>query len=619
MKNEIKRIKREVKKLAKEKKYEEIYQQYGPKYFRKYVSEQYKEKDIEKLREEGKYIDIYTKYGRLDLESKIRLSKAERDKTLPVKNGSIARFIGYTKISIASFLSAVSTSYAVTQLDGPIYTQIAINNNKEQYESQIQEYNEKIKEYAEKFDITKQSDLEIIMRCMYDLHNTIEGYGTPKLDLAGYRGLDVINEGGIGVCRNFAPNIADKLNEINPEYNARIVTIYSNSSKFIPNNITKTIICDNGDKIVQKANEKEIYENDILVQKEITTDDNIVKIYYNESGETIKEEIINENEKIEITYEEGKKIEKRSKGNENLEIIYDEKGNVEKETRTIKEEKNGVSYYKEIVNGKLKYLNEKTEYNYKYVIYDDEGNVSCESIADSEKEVTKNFRNGQLYLISTLESGYETKVRYDEQGNEISCETEKTDRENSYISDKRFYGKLDEYKETINILEQYEKVKKESMVNGKIANHEIVAVDIDSDNITLLIDPFMLGLGIYKNGEIIMFNEQKKEESQYIKSNIINEATIDGMEKFIEYPANYIKSFKEPTLSMEELEDKYGIVAQNKMLEKIEKEETKSMFKETLKVNDIDKVNVSYNFEKNIAYMDNRKTENEIEEEQELK
>ena len=59
-------IKKEVKKLAKQKKYEEIYQEYGPTYFRKTVPNRYKYADIEKLESEGKYIDIYEKYGEID-------------------------------------------------------------------------------------------------------------------------------------------------------------------------------------------------------------------------------------------------------------------------------------------------------------------------------------------------------------------------------------------------------------------------------------------------------------------------------------------------------------------------------------------------------------------------
>ena len=58
-----KEIKKQVKQLAKKKEYEQIYKEYGPYYFRQYVSRNYKKQDIKQLKQEGKYLDIYVKYG----------------------------------------------------------------------------------------------------------------------------------------------------------------------------------------------------------------------------------------------------------------------------------------------------------------------------------------------------------------------------------------------------------------------------------------------------------------------------------------------------------------------------------------------------------------------------
>lgn len=63
-------IKKEVKLLAKQKKFEQIYNEYGPQYFRKYVSRKYKKREIKKLRQEGRYLDIYEKYGKLEGDTK---------------------------------------------------------------------------------------------------------------------------------------------------------------------------------------------------------------------------------------------------------------------------------------------------------------------------------------------------------------------------------------------------------------------------------------------------------------------------------------------------------------------------------------------------------------------
>ena len=56
--------KEEIKKLKKDKNYEEIYQKYGQKVYIKNVSSRYKKEDLKKLSKEGRYMDIYNKYGR---------------------------------------------------------------------------------------------------------------------------------------------------------------------------------------------------------------------------------------------------------------------------------------------------------------------------------------------------------------------------------------------------------------------------------------------------------------------------------------------------------------------------------------------------------------------------
>lgn len=446
------------------------------------------------------------------------------------------------------------------------------------------------------------------MRCMRDLHNTIEGYGEPKLDIAGYRGLDVIDEGGIGFCRNFAPNIADKLNAINPEYNARTITLYTSPGKFTSNNIEHTQIDENGNKTVIRGNEQELYVNNILNVRAIILDDAIIKTFYNEKGEITSELTIKEDENIEITYENGKKIQEEiRKGNETVTTTYNENGEVNAERRTISEDKDGVHFYKEFINGQLTYLKEQTEEYYNYTIWSLNGNISLEVKANSDKEIKKDYSyiSGKLDYVSILEDGQETIIQYDDNGNEISCETKKADRENHFIEAKATSELISNVNNYITYLEAVENYK----VDNKIPDHEIVAVDIESENITLLIDPTSPGLGVYKDGKIVMFNEQNQEDAKYIRGNVMDVAEFNGLGQFTQYPVDYIKSFKEPTLSMEELEAKYGLEAQNKMLEQIEKEDGKNTFKESLKITDNDKTTVSYDFENNTVYIENNKTQ----------
>ncbi len=79
---------------------------------------------------------------------------------------------------------------------------------------------------------------------------------------------------------------------------------------------------------------------------------------------------------------------------------------------------------------------------------------------------------------------------------------------------------------------------------------------------------------------------------------------MQGTKKLVESPLDYIKSFRELELTMEELEEKYGVEAQNKMLEEIEREESQekaqSKFKEELK---IDK-GITYNYDTNVVTID---------------
>lgn len=608
--NDEKRIKKEVKALAKQEEYEKIYYQYGPKWFRKYVSEDYKEKDINKLRAEGRYIDIYTKYGKLDLESKIKERKERKGKQLHTENGGIFRCIACIKEMIGYIIGAQATMLLI----GPIITDIQINNNKHEYEKEIEEYQKEIEEYAEKFDISTQSDLEIIMTCMYDLHNRIQGYGEPQLDIVGYRGLDVMKEGGIGVCRNFAPNIADELNEINPEYNARLITVYVEEGGIINNNIPSRVIEEGVDaetltrgKFISEilGNEQYVYRDGDLIRRITKNKDSIITEYY-EDGRITKEKIVKEGEEIQILYDNEQKIQEQiiKKENEETKISYNDKGEIEREEKKINEEIDGIKYRKDYRDGNLYYYREVAENYYKDIYYNEDGSIRTECIADSNKQETYYYSmyGGYLFNFTVLEDGYETEIRYDENGQEISRETNKSNKENYYIENKETEEMMEQLEELTQLKEEQRENKKEN----RIPNHEIVAVDIDSDNITLLIDPTALALGIYKDGKIIILNKQDPEKETYLMSNILDDARREGTKKFVQWPIDYIKSFKNPTLSMEEIEEKYGLEAQNDMIRRIEERYSKKKtLREDIKIKD----NITYDFDNNVVTIINDRTQ----------
>ncbi len=100
----------------------------------------------------------------------------------------------------------------------------------------------------------------------------------------------------------------------------------------------------------------------------------------------------------------------------------------------------------------------------------------------------------------------------------------------------------------------------------------VTLVDIDEDNITLVLDPTNPGLGIYKNGNIIMFNSNDGQDIEYKAKEYITatmfKGGLNGINSTIE---EYAQSFAKPKITMKELKEKYGLEAQNKALKEVRK------------------------------------------------
>lgn len=134
-------------------------------------------------------------------------------------------------------------------------------------------------------------------------------------------------------------------------------------------------------------------------------------------------------------------------------------------------------------------------------------------------------------------------------------------------------------------------------------NHTVVILDIDEDNVTLMLDPTNPGIGVLKDGKIIPFNITKNstinEKVTPITCFIVREDPF-GLSKQL------LSSFKEPTLSIEELKDKYGLDAQNKALSSLQEKE--NSFKDTLVVhlsNNVDAIG-NLNMDKSISKGDKK-------------
>lgn len=510
-----KEIKKEVKLLAKQGQFEQIYHEYGPEYFRKYVSRNYKKKDLRKLKNEGKYFDIYEKYGEKELDylsiyaEDVR-NEAGRKRSLPIKIVEAGRdYIRGCSFALAGIagtflglLGAIGIREDITKIQ-----------NSQKYAKEIDEYKEKIKEYSKSFDIHTQSDMEIIMKIMNDMHKTIRGYGEPKIDATGYEGMDVMDKNGIGVCRNMAENMADKLNAINSEYNARTIVLYAKLEDYEGANIENNII--EGNKRTNIiGNVTQTYINEKLSTRKIDYGDTVITYEYKEdlvlSKKSIRTKIPNEIE----------------------EILYDENRNIIGHRKSIKESNENSEKEKQFVNGKLSSETEKTNHYYMRIDYDDNGKIKSKTIADKDSQRTTWYgENKNIQSVTILKDGYETIIFYDGLGLEKDRKKEKTDKTNQFLD-------LMEQKKK----EKEQKEQENKEMEEQIANHKIVAVDLKDEDITLLIDPTCLGLGIYKDGAIHMFNETQDNEAIY-KTEFLYFLKNRGIEAFLEYPIDYIKKF----------------------------------------------------------------------------
>lgn len=259
-----KETKEKIKRLKKEKKYDDIFYNYGSKAYVKNTPARIKRKEKNKLFSEGKYMDIYNKYvynqkGNKDY-NKI-LVKAMYNEIKENSNFAKA-FLWNIKQKIKNVLSVGACVLAIAPPTAAVMINEISREEKEEnsvkYEQQIEEYNEKIKNYAQEVNSMNLNDVQIYMKVMDDMWAGIQGYGTPKMDIFGYMELDLANEDGYGVCRNMANDIARKLNEINPQYNARTMavelgdkgnyTIANIERKFVETNPDNTYVEDNKNK-----------------------------------------------------------------------------------------------------------------------------------------------------------------------------------------------------------------------------------------------------------------------------------------------------------------------------------------------------------------------------------
>lgn len=261
--------KEQIERLKLDKKYEEIFIQYGKDAYKKYVPKEYRKKDLKKLKKEGKYEDIYSKYG--ENEYNKLLTKAmykEIKENRGISNAILWRF-KQKAIDVAKYFGIMSTVlFLGGSLWGAEVTKNKIEENAIKYEKEIKEYNKNISNYAQEIKSMNLNYTQLFMKVMDDMWGSIKGYGEPKRHIEGFQELELATEEGYGVCRNMASDIAKKLNCIDSKYNARVMPVYmGEDGEYKVSNIDRTFLEENetirdNDEDIKKESEEKVEDID---------------------------------------------------------------------------------------------------------------------------------------------------------------------------------------------------------------------------------------------------------------------------------------------------------------------------------------------------------------------
>lgn len=227
-----------IKKYLKQKEYDRILLEFGSETYSKRIPYFYKMKEIKRLKKAKNYDLIRKKYGEKEYQKYISFV-LKQDVLIETGNVHLAnkhqisylarKFVTQTIPETTKVLLVSSTILmCIAPLFSEVMTKDIIEENKTEYATEISLYNENAAAYATEIKALAEennyTDLDIFMKVMYDMWDNIEGYGEPTIDATGYLRLDMQN--GVGVCRHMADDVAYKLNEINPDYNARTLCVY---------------------------------------------------------------------------------------------------------------------------------------------------------------------------------------------------------------------------------------------------------------------------------------------------------------------------------------------------------------------------------------------------------
>ena len=269
-----KETKQEIKRLKKEKKFEEIYNRFGSKIYVKSSPRFYMRRLILELIKEEKYAEIKQKFGKskynayLPLIRKNQVLKETKNRFLAdaaYVAGKVKRGITYLAMGavIAVPISGVRVAYDQHKAKVAI-----MEENKEI----IEEYNEDLEEYASYIKSLNLTQKEIVVKVMSDIYEKYKyKYKFPTGDVNGFFRFYLF-ENGYGVCRNIADDFCAKLNAIDPSFNAHIIGCKLNEVDEDGEDIHYDIM-DNIERIIEDEDEDE--EDTLTVESRFLNPDTI--------------------------------------------------------------------------------------------------------------------------------------------------------------------------------------------------------------------------------------------------------------------------------------------------------------------------------------------------------
>ena len=407
------------------KKFQLIYIKYGKEAYGKYVPRKYKEDTLTYLYKNNCFLNIYEQFGELEIKEHLDEIMAEdiKQETGSKIKATLSRvkYIFLKKFAPSAMAVTLAFPALITT-----YAEKNINEENKEHAQKIAEYIDDIKEYGEEVRSYNLTDLQNIMIVMDDMWTRIKGYGKPELDLLGYAGIDVSKEGGIGVCRNMADDFVRRINEINPEYNARKITVYTTEGEYKPADIDVRIARTEENVILNFDAEGNPIENPEKDTEE-KTEQNEVPIEENES-------------KIEITIDT-----KKIFGNHVVVIMTIPEDNIE---LIVDPTNAGIGIYK---NGQITLFNSGKEnpltlkvkelgammYGVESVAQVPLNIVKSISIKDTEKYSKKygiESQNEALQTVRKMRSNeFFNRIRYNEKSNTTTITEPKTqEKKNTY-------------------------------------------------------------------------------------------------------------------------------------------------------------------------------------------